>query len=122
MKFALILIFIFLSSCATGYKEPIITLEDTQASCEQNYKDFIDIFDCLKRDLDTQNNDEIELYILKGEQLKEKIDLGTMTTADAKYEWKKLLYDIKQLRSEMRYRMMYERACRVNYRGYCVPW
>jgi hypothetical protein len=45
-----------------------------------------------------------------------------MTTADAKYEWKKLLYDIKQLRSEMRYRMMYERACRVNYRGYCVPW
>jgi hypothetical protein len=122
MKFALILIFIFLSSCATGYKEPIINLEDTQSSCEKNYKDFIDIFDCLKRDLDTQKNDEIELYLLKGEQLKEKIDLGMMTTADAKYEWKKLLYDIKQLRSEMRYRMMYERACRVNYRGYCVPW
>jgi hypothetical protein len=121
MKYFFIL-FLLISSCSTGYKEPVENIESTQDICEQTHSQFVEIYECLKSDLSLVKNDEIELYLLKGEQLKEKLDLGKMTEADARYEWKKLLYDIKQLRSEMRYRMMYERICRTSYRGHCVPW
>ena len=120
----LILLLTLLAACSTAYKEPIAMMEDIEINCETQHEGFADTFDCLKSDPDLQKiqSDEIDLFFLKGEQLKEKIAEGNMTLADARFEWKKLIYDIKQQLSEMRYRRLYESSCRVNYRGRCVRW
>lgn len=88
------------------------------------HSEFNDVFECIQADESTKNlkTDEVDLLLLKGIQLKEKIDQGKLSSADAKFEWKKLIYDIKQQLSEARYKRMYESTCRVNYRGHCVRW
>ena len=125
MKFLLPLIFFgFLSSCSTAYKEPVAIMDEAYLNCETIHNEFSDVFQCIKSDETTQNlkTDEVDLLFLKGEQLKEKIFQGRISSVDAKFEWKKLIFDIKQQLSESRYRRMYDSMCRVNYRGYCRRW
>ena len=122
--FFMFVLFTFLVSCSTAYKEPVILMDQAYLNCESMHSEFNDVFECIQADELTKNlkTDEVDLLLLKGEQLKEKIDQGKLSSADAKFEWKKLIYDIKQQLSETRYKRMYESACRVNYRGHCVRW
>ena len=125
MKFFIILfLFVFLTSCSTAYKEPVVLLDQAYLNCETLHSEFIDVFDCIQSDESTKNlkTDEVDLLLLKGEQLKEQINQGKLSSIDAKFEWKKLIFDIKQQLSESRYRRMYDSMCRVNYRGYCRRW
>ena len=125
MKSLLPLIFFgFLASCSTAYKEPVAIMDEAYLNCETIHNEFSDVFQCIKSDETTQNlkTDEVDLLFLKGEQLKEKIIKGQISSVDAKFEWKKLIFDIKQQLSESRYRRMYDSMCRVNYRGYCRRW
>ena len=125
MKFFLIpILFVTITSCSTAYKEPVVLMDQAYLNCESLHNEFIDVFDCIQSDESTKNlkTDEVDLLLLKGEQLKEQINQGKLTSIDAKFEWKKLIFDIKQQLSESRYRRMYESICRVNYRGHCVRW
>ena len=125
MKFFLIpILFVTITSCSTAYKEPVVLMDQAYLNCESLHNEFSDVFDCIKSHESTKNlkTDEVDLLLLKGEQLKEQINQGKLTSIDAKFEWKKLIFDIKQQLSESRYRRMYESICRVNYRGHCVRW
>ena len=125
LKFFLIpILFVTITSCTTAYKEPVVLMDQAYLNCESLHNEFIDVFDCIQSDESTRNlkTDEVDLLLLKGEQLKEQINQGKLTSIDAKFEWKKLIFDIKQQLSESRYRRMYESICRVNYRGHCVRW
>jgi hypothetical protein len=125
VKFFIILfLFVILTSCSTAYKEPVVLMDQAYLNCETLHSEFIDVFDCIKSDESTKNlkTDEVDLLFLKGEQLKEQINQGKLSSIDAKFEWKKLIFDIKQQLSELRYRRMYDSMCRVNYRGYCRRW
>ena len=73
-------------------------VDEAYLNCEATQNEFIDIFECIKSDDSTKNlnTDEADLLFLKGEQLEEKINQGQMSFIDAKFEWKKLIFDIKQ--------------------------
>ena len=73
-------------------------VNEAYLNCEVIHNEFIDIFECIKPDDSTKNlnSDEADLLFLKGEQLEEKINQGQMSFIDAKLEWKKLIFDIKQ--------------------------
>ena len=93
-------------------------MDEAYFSCESIHSEFIDIFDCIKSDDSTKNlkTDEVDLLFLKGEQLEEKINKGQLSSVDAKFEWKMLIFDIKQKLAELRYRRMNESMYRYNYR------
>ena len=73
-------------------------VNEAYLNCEVIHNEFIDIFEFIKPDDSTKNlnADEADLLFLKGEQLEEKINQGQMSFIDAKFEWKKLIFDIKQ--------------------------
>lgn len=87
---------LLLSACAstTG----IYSLKDNQNKCEQNATQFTTIFECTKQRLQADTSkplsESAELYILKGEQLKEKVAKNEMTDLDAKFEWQKLYVEL----------------------------
>ena len=116
--FFMFILFTFLVSCSTAYKEPVILMDQAYLNCESMHSEFNDVFDCIQADELTKNlkTDEVDLLLLKGEQLKEKIDQGKLSSADAKFEWKKLVFDIKQQLTEARYIRMNESLYRYNYR------
>jgi len=119
MKFFLSLIlFGFLTSCSTTHKEPVVVMDEAYLNCETIHSEFIDIFECIKSDDSTKNlkTDEVDLLFLKGEQLEEKINKGQLSSVDAKFEWKKLVFDIKLQLAESRYIRMNESTYRYNYR------
>ena len=119
MKFFFTLIlFGFLISCSTARKEPVDVMDEAYLNCETIHSEFIDIFECIKSDDSTKNlkTDEVNLLFLKGEQLEEKINKGQLSSVDAKFEWKKLVFDIKQKLAELRYIRMNESIYRYNYR------
>jgi hypothetical protein len=99
-------------------------MDQAYLNCETLNSEFINVFECIQSDETTQNlkTDEVDLLLLKGEQLKAQINQGKLSSIDAKFEWKKLFFDIKQQLSESRYRRMYESVCRVSYRGHCSRW
>ena len=116
--FFLLIFFGFLTSCSTARKEPVDVMDDAYLNCEAIHNEFIDIFECIKSDNSTKNlnTDEVDLLFLKGEQLEEKINEGQLSSIDAKFEWKKLVFDIKQKLAELRYVRMNESIYRYNYR------
>ena len=119
MKFFLsIILFGFLTSCSSTYKEPVVVMDEAYLNCEAIHSEFIDIFECIKSDDSTKKlkTDEVDLLFLKGEQLEEKINEGQLSSVDAKFEWKKLVFDIKQQLAESRYIRMNESLYRYNYR------
>ena len=119
MKFFFTLfLFGFLTSCSTTRKEPIVVIDEAYLNCETIHSEFIDIFECIKSDDSTKNlkTDEADLMFLKGDQLEEKINKGQLSSVDAKFEWKKLVFDIKQQLAESRYIRMNESIYRYNYR------
>ena len=119
MKFFFTLIlFGFLTSCSTARNEPVDVMDEAYLNCETIHSEFIDIFECIKSDDSTKNlkTDEVNLLFLKGEQLEEKINEGQLSSVDAKFEWKKLVFDIKQKLAELRYIRMNESIYRYNYR------
>ena len=119
MKFFFTLIlFGFLTSCSTARNEPVVVMDEAYLNCETIHSEFIDIFECIKSDDSTKNlkTDEVNLLFLKGEQLEEKINKGQLSSVDAKFEWKKLVFDIKQKLAELRYIRMNESIYRYNYR------
>ena len=119
MKFFLsIILFGFLTSCSSAYKEPVVVMDEAYLNCEAIHSEFIDIFECIKSDDSTKKlkTDEVDLLFLKGEQLEEKINEGQLSSVDAKFEWKKLVFDIKQQLAESRYIRMNESLYRYNYR------
>ena len=119
MKFFLsIILFGFLTSCSSAYKEPVVVMDEAYLNCEAIHSEFIDIFECIKSDDSTKKlkTDEVDLLFLKGEQLEEKINEGQLSSVDAKFEWKKLVFDIKQQLTESRYIRMNESLYRYNYR------
>ena len=119
MKFFLsIILFGFLTSCSSAYKEPVVVMDEAYLNCEAIHSEFIDIFECIKSDDSTKKlkTDEVDLLFLKGEQLEEKINEGQLSSIDAKFEWKKLVFDIKQKLAELRYVRMNESIYRYNYR------
>ena len=73
-------------------------MDEAYLNCESIHSEFIDIFECIRSDDSTKNlkTDEVNLLFLKGEQLEEKINEGQLSSIDAKFEWKKLVFDIKQ--------------------------
>ena len=93
-------------------------MDEAYLNCEVIHSEFIDIFECIKSDETTKNlkTDEVDLLFLKGEQLEEKINEGQLSSVDAKFEWKKLVFDIKQQLAESRYIRMNESLYRYNYR------
>ena len=119
MKFFLsIILFGFLTTCSSAYKEPVVVMDEAYLNCEAIHSEFIDIFECIKSDDSTKKlkTDEVDLLFLKGEQLEEKINEGQLSSVDAKFEWKKLVFDIKQQLAESRYIRMNESLYRYNYR------
>ena len=119
MKFFFTLIlFGFLTSCSTTLKEPIVVIDEAYLNCETIHSEFVDIFECIKSDDSTKNlkTDEADLMFLKGDQLEEKINKGQLSSVDAKFEWKKLVFDIKPQLAESRYIRMNESIYRYNYR------
>jgi hypothetical protein len=116
--FFTLILFGFLTSCSTTRKEPVVVMDEAYLNCEAIHTKFIDIFECIKSDDSTKNlkTDEVDLLFLKGEQLEEKINEGQLSSVDAKFEWKKLVFDIKQQLAESRYMRMNESIYRYNYR------
>ena len=96
----------------------MVVVNEAYLNCEVIHNEFIDIFECIKSDDSTKNlnADVADLLFLKGEQLEEKINQGQMSFIDAKFEWKKLVFDIKQKLAELRYIRMNESIYRFNYR------
>jgi len=80
-----------LTSCAT--------VEQKQATCESSYKEFSEVVSCTKKsmaqDIRMKSSSEGKLYILRGEQLAEKVKLGQMTELDARAEWQSLYVQLK---------------------------
>ena len=96
----------------------MVVVNEAYLNCEVIHNEFIDIFECIKSDDSTKNlnADVADLLFLKGEQLEEKINQGQMSFIDAKFEWKKLIFDIKQKLAELKYIRMNESIYRFNYR------
>ena len=96
----------------------MVVMDEAFFNCVAIYNEFIDIFECIKSAISTKNlnSDEVDLLFLKGEQLEEKIKEGQLSSVDAKFEWKKLVFDIKQKLAELRYIRMNESIYRYNYR------
>jgi hypothetical protein len=92
-------------------------MDEAYLNCEVIHSEFIDIFECIKSDDSTKNlnTDEVDLLFLKGEQLEEKINEGQLSSVDAKFEWKKLVFDIKQQLAESRYIRLNESIYHYNY-------
>jgi hypothetical protein len=116
--FFTLILFAFLTSCSTTRKEPIVVMDEAYLNCEIIHSQFSDIFECIKSDDSTKDlkTDESDLLFLKGEQLEEKINKGQLSSVDAKFEWKKLVFDIKQQLAESRYMRMNESIYHYNYR------
>ena len=93
-------------------------MDEAYLNCEAIHSEFIYIFECIKSDDSTKKlkTDEVDLLFLKGEQIEEKINEGQLSSVDAKFEWKKLVFDIKQQLAESRYIRMNESLYRYNYR------
>lgn len=82
---------LLISGCATVGKK--------QAECENQYSAFSEIVTCTKEafanNARAKNNAGFKLYMLKGEQLAEKVKSKEITDLDAKVEWQRLYVDLK---------------------------
>lgn len=80
-----------ITGCATVGKK--------QADCENQSSKFSEIVTCTKdafaNDARVKNNPDFKLYILKGQQLAEKVESKEITDLDAKVEWQNLYVDLK---------------------------
>jgi hypothetical protein len=90
MKIFLIL-FALIAGCASVGKK--------QAECENQYSVFSEVVLCTKQafanDARAKNSADFKLYILKGEQLAEKVKSREITDLDAKVEWQRLYVNLK---------------------------
>lgn len=81
------------TGCATT------TVGDNQAECENHYSAFAEIVACTKEsfanDSTAKNDANFKLYILKGDQLAEKVRSKEISDLDAKVEWQKLYIELK---------------------------
>ena len=70
------------------------SVEGEQAECENQYSEFSKIVSCTKQSVannaSAQNNTSYKLYILKGEQLVERVKSKEITDLDAKVEWQRV--------------------------------
>lgn len=110
--FITLLLSLLLAGCASS--TGIYTLKANQTKCEQQSDQFLTIFECTKQELQTlqqtKQNPEVtqsaELYLLKGEQLKEKVLNDEMSNLDAKFEWQKLYVELDDKIREFQQRAM----------------
>ena len=91
MKNIYIILFLLMTGCASVGKK--------QAECENQYSELSEIVSCTKQSFANnaraQNNANYKLYILKGEQLAEKVKSKEITNLDAKVEWQRLYVELK---------------------------
>ena len=80
-----------MTGCATVGKK--------QAECETQYSKFSEIVACTEKsfanDARVKNNPDFKLYILKGQQLAEKVESKEITDLDARVEWQNLYVELK---------------------------
>lgn len=101
----------------------IYTLKATQTRCEKASEQFLNIFECTKLQLNeiqqNQQNPEVtqsaKLYLLKGEQLKEKVLKNEVTDLDAKNEWQKLYVELDNKIREFQQRAIARSRFRMRY-------
>ena len=76
-----------------------VTVGKKQAECENQYSKFSEIVACTKEafanDARAKSNPDFKIYILKGQQLAEKVESKEITDLDAKVEWQNLYVDLK---------------------------
>lgn len=89
---SLLMVAILLVGCASGTQ--------IQAECEAKFSHFPDIYACTKSNI-TERSPQIlqsaraKMYLLRGEQLAERVVSGKMTSLDAKVEWQKSFIALK---------------------------
>lgn len=75
------------------------TVGQKQAECEKTNTAFAEIVACTKQAFadnpQAQMHSGYKLYILKGEQLVQKVQRGEITELDAKVEWQNLYHQLK---------------------------
>ncbi len=95
-----------MTGCASS---TIYSLKANQNHCETQSDKFIEIFKCTKQQLQAQSADQqkdisesARLYLLKGEQLSQKVANNKMSDLDAKFEWQKLYVELYNRNREIR--------------------
>jgi hypothetical protein len=84
-----------LASCA-------ITGTQIQSECESKYSGFVEAFNCTRDRIRAESPKRLDppqakLYMLKGEQLSERVKAGQMSDIDAKVEWAKAYMEMQQV-------------------------
>lgn len=102
----LLLAALSITGCASS---TIYSLKASQNHCENQSDKFVEIFACTKQQLQAQStehqkeiSESARLYLLKGEQLNQKVTNNEMTDLDAKYEWQKLYVELYNRNREIR--------------------
>lgn len=71
-----------------------------QADCERQNASFSGMAACMKKQIQDNrrlaNNDTVQLYVLKSEQLSAQLAAGKITELDARLELKKLMVALKR--------------------------
>lgn len=71
-----------------------------QADCERQNSSFTGMAACMKKQIQDNrrlaNNDTVQLYVLKSEQLSAQLAAGKITEVDARFELKKLMVALKR--------------------------
>ena len=70
----------------------MILMDQAYLNCETLHNEFIDVFECIQSDETTKNlkTDEVDLLLLKGEQLKEQINQGKLDPSKSQVPYKLL--------------------------------
>lgn len=93
------LIFVLL---VTGYVSGCASVGSYQADCEKQYSAFPDVVSCLKNSLakdwrpGTTKDARIRLYLLKADQLSQKVQKGELSDLDARVALQELYVNLKR--------------------------
>ena len=69
-----------------------LSWENYKPSCEKKYSEFVDIYDCTKETLDEnipdwRDREHLRFFMLRGENLLERLNAGEISNEEAKYRW-----------------------------------
>ncbi len=121
---------LLVTACASS--TGIYKVKSSQSICEQQSEQFLEIFECTKDqvaaiqakpEVDKSLTQSAELYLLKGEQLKEKVLNKDMTNLDAKFEWQKLYVELDENIREFQQRAAIRSRVGIGFgAGYRCMW
>ena len=95
--YTIILTGILLTGCASS------TLGEKRDACETKFTAFADIVSCTKESsMKVKDDFRVKLYLLKGDQLVEKLKNREISEIDAKTEWQELYVKLKSAESSER--------------------